>query len=123
VSRKLLIVLFAFVVVGTLVFAAGGLASPATGLPVAVTPATPCPVAGCTQVDGGCHAAGPAPVPDGSFEMVCPHVIGCSDAGCHAWDRIESASLRSRPSDASLNLWIIVPVVLVVGLVALVRKL
>jgi hypothetical protein len=121
-TRKLLITLIVFAIVGVLVFVAGRLASPAVALPEAITAGTPCPVAGCLQPDGACHSAAPAPVPDGSFEMLCPRVVGCADVDCHAWERIEASSMRSKPSDASLNLWIIVPVVLVVGLVLLVRK-
>jgi hypothetical protein len=98
------------------------LASPAVALPEKITNATLCPVAGCAQPDGVCHAAASAPVPDGTFEMSCPRVSGCADANCHAWERIEATALRSQPSDASMNLWIIVPVLLIVGLVALVRK-
>jgi hypothetical protein len=123
VVRRFLIGLLPFAVVGVLVFAAAWLASPSVALPQAIAPTTPCPVAGCTQPDGACHAAALAPQPDGSFEMSCPRVEGCADVDCHAWDRISTSAQRSRPSDASLNLWILAPVLLVVGLVLLVRKL
>ncbi|MDR1422505.1 MAG: hypothetical protein LBI64_06555 [Coriobacteriales bacterium] len=119
--KKLLISFLLFVVVGALVFATGRLASPAVALPEMIVETTPCPVATCVQPDGACHAAAPAPIPDGTFAMSCPRVEGCADTSCHAWERIET-SLRSQPSDISLNLWIIVPVLLCVGLVALVRK-
>ncbi|MDR1184304.1 MAG: hypothetical protein LBK67_05860 [Coriobacteriales bacterium] len=119
--RKLLLALLAFGLVGALTFLVGwAVGQPTTALPERITAATVCPVAGCAQADS-CHAATPAPVPDGSFEMLCPRTEGCADVECHAWDRIETT--RGRPSDASLNLWILAPVVLVVGLVLLIRKL
>jgi hypothetical protein len=108
--------------VGGLVLIVGWAAGqPSVAAPQRITAQTACPVAGCTQPDGSCHAAAAPPSPDGSFEMVCPRITGCSDIECHAWNRIDSTS--SKPNDVSLNLWIIVPVVLAVGLVLLVRKL
>jgi hypothetical protein len=113
-----------FALVGALVYSGVALsASPEVGLPQRIAATTPCPVAGCVQPDGACHAAAPAPEPDGSLTMQCPQVAGCTDVACHAWERIEAGALRGKPSDASMNLWILAPVVLVVGLVALVRKL
>jgi hypothetical protein len=119
--KKLLIVIAPFLVFGLVTFGAAALASPdAVAVPEAITSTTPCPVVGCAQTDGACHAAKPAPVPDGSFEMSCPRVKGCSDIQCHAWDRIEAT--RYKPSDVSLNLWILAPVLLTIGLVLIVRK-
>jgi hypothetical protein len=119
--RKLLLALFAFGLAGVLILLVGwATGQPAATLPERITATTVCPVAGCAQADG-CHAAKPAPVPDGSFEMLCPRTEGCADVECHAWDRIETT--RGKPSDVSLNLWILTPVLLVVGLVLLIRKL
>jgi len=119
--KKLLLTFVAFAFVGVLAFGAAWAASPqSVALPQAISADTPCPVAGCTQPDGGCHAASPAPEPDGTFLMVCPRIDGCSDAKCHAWERIDS--LRSKPSDAAMNLWIIAPVVFVLALVLIVKK-
>jgi hypothetical protein len=124
VLKRLLLTLALFLFVGVLVFFAGrSYDGQSVALPQPITAATPCPVAGCTQPDGACHAAAPAPAPDGSFEMACPRITGCVDSDCHAWERIEASAMRGKPSDASLNLWILAPVVLIVGLVVLVRKL
>jgi hypothetical protein len=90
-------------------------------LPEPIVSDVPCPVAGCTQPDGACHAAAAAPIPDGSFEMVCPKVKGCADTTCHAWDRLTTH--YTKPSDSSLNLWILAPVVFTVALVLIVRKM
>ena len=45
---------------------------------------------------------------------------GCSSVECHAWDSLMDRYHQA--SDASLNLWIIMPVVLVIALVLVVRK-
>jgi hypothetical protein len=122
VFKKLIITVAAFAVVAILVFAAGMAAAPGeVGAPQAITAATPCPVAACTQPDGGCHAGAEAPQPDGTFEMACPKVDGCTNASCHAWDSLTNH--YNKPIDASLNLWILTPVVVVVGLVLLVLKM
>ncbi|HIT51664.1 MAG TPA: hypothetical protein IAA95_05630 [Candidatus Aveggerthella excrementigallinarum] len=52
-------------------------------------------------------------------ESACP-VVGCASGECHAWDSLTDRYHQA--SDASLNLWILAPVVLVVGLVLLVKK-
>jgi hypothetical protein len=119
--RKGIIVIAIFVLVSAAVFGTAALAAPAqVTLPQVITADTRCPVAGCTQKEG-CHAAGPAPAIDGSFEMTCPKVTGCTDVNCHAYDRLTSH--YNKPSDASLNLWIVAPVLFVVGLVLIVKKL
>ncbi len=51
--------------------------------------------------------------------MVCPEA-GCASLECHAWDTLTGRYHQA--SDASLNLWILAPVVFVVGLVLLVKK-
>lgn len=119
--KKLLITFMAFAFVGILVFLVGWAgATQEVALPQRITPEVLCPVAGCAQREE-CHAAAKPPFPDGTFEMICPRVRSCSDTDCHAWDRIEAT--RSKPSDASMNLWILAPVILVVTLVVIVRKL
>ena len=59
------------------------------------------------------------PQPDGIHEMNCPEA-SCSSVECHAWDTLTSRYHQA--SDASLNLWILAPVVGVVALVMLVKK-
>jgi hypothetical protein len=120
--KKLVLMLATFAIAGVLVFVIGWASnSQSVALPQRITEETPCPVAGCLQPDGACHTASAPPAPDGSFAMTCPRIEGCSDVQCHAWDRIEAT--RSKPSDASMNLWILAPVVFVLGLVIIVRKL
>lgn len=120
-SCRMLVTIVVFIFVGALCFLAGSCAGqPVVALPQAITDDTPCPVAGCTQAEA-CHAAAPAPEPDGNFVMSCPIDKGCASTDCHAWSHI--SDLRMRPSDIAMNLWIITPVVLVLALVALVRKL
>ncbi|MDR1014809.1 MAG: hypothetical protein LBL86_07525 [Coriobacteriales bacterium] len=120
--KRLAVTCLFFVLVAASVYPALTATAPeGASLPERITPDTPCPVAGCTQPDGGCHAAAAAPVPDGGFVMLCPKVEGCADATCHAWDRL-TAHYR-RPSDSSMNLWILAPVLFTVGLVLLVRKI
>lgn len=74
-----------------------------------------CPVAGCVADE--CHAGSPYPEPDGSFTMTCPK-RGCVSTECHAWS--ELTGHYNAPSDMSLNLWLMVPTVLVVVLVLVV---
>jgi hypothetical protein len=120
--KRAFITVFVFVLVGAVAFGAAALAAPAqVALPQVITADTPCPVAGCTQPDGLCHAAAVPPEADGSFEMLCPRAAGCTDTTCHAQERLTGH--YNRPSDMSMNLWILAPVVLIVGLVLLVRKL
>lgn len=115
--RKTLIALAAFLLVGACVFGAGSLADPAVGLPQAIAEDSPCPATACAS--GECHGFGDVPLPDGVHEMECPEA-SCSSVECHAWDAL--AERYYRPSDASLNLWVLAPVALVVGLVLLVKK-
>ncbi|MDR1422259.1 MAG: hypothetical protein LBI64_05275 [Coriobacteriales bacterium] len=118
-ARRLILTVIVFLLVGVVVFAVTRLGGgDVVALPQRIAVDTTCPVAGCMQPDGACHAAGPYPTPDGNFLMNCPRVVGCTDTNCHAWDRIEG--MRSKPSEASMNLWILAPVLLVVALVAMV---
>ena len=114
--RRFLITLAAFAVVGACVFAVGIAADPATGIR-AVEVDSPCPAVGCAS--GSCHGFDDVPEPDGATEMACPEA-SCASVECHAWDTL--ADRYYRPSDASLNLWVLAPVALVVGLVLLVKK-
>ena len=114
--RKLLITLAVFVLAGGLVLAAGIAAEPATGVH-AVPVVSPCPVTGCAN--GACHGVDDVPEADGVAEMTCPEA-GCASVECHAWDSLTTRYHQA--SDASLNLWLLAPVALVVGLVLIVRK-
>ena len=105
--RKAIITLATFFFAGVVVFGAVAAASPAVGLPRPIEPHSPCPVVGCAS--GSCHGFGDVPEP------------GCASVECHAWDTL--ATRYHRASDASLNLWILAPVVLVGLLVLIVRKL
>lgn len=79
---------------------------------------SPCPAVGCAS--GACHGFGTVPSPDGVHEMSCPEA-GCASTECHAWDAL--VGRYHQASDASLNLWIVMPTVLVLGLVLVVRAL
>ena len=116
--KKILIWLVVFLGVGGLVFGAGFLIDERVELPQAIAADSPCPVVGCAS--GSCHGFDDVPDPDGVHELTCPEV-SCSSLDCHAWDTLNSRYHRA--SDASLNLWVLAPVLLVLGLVVLVRKL
>ena len=115
--KKTLITLAAFLVVGACVFGVGMLADPSVGLPQAVAEDSPCPATSCAS--GECHGFGDVPEPDGATEMECPEAA-CASVECHAWDTLTERYCS--PSDASLNLWLLAPTALVVGLVLLVKK-
>lgn len=115
--KKTLITLAAFLVVGACAFGAGALADPSVGLPQAVAEDSPCPATSCAS--GQCHGFGDVPEPDGATEMECPEAA-CASVECHAWDTLTERYCS--PSDASLNLWLLAPTALVVGLVLLVKK-
>ena len=116
--KKTIVTLAAFLLVGACVFAAGAAADPSVGLPQAIGADSPCPATRCAS--GECHGFDDVPEPDGATEMECPKA-SCASAECHAWDTLMDRYYQ--PSDASLNLWILAPVALVVGLVLLVKKL
>jgi hypothetical protein len=121
VIRNVIVTTVIFIVAAVAVFAIAAAATSSVKLPAVIDAQTPCPVAGCTQPDGSCHAGNPSPIPDGSFSMSCPKVQGCSDISCHAGNRLSTHF--NKPSDASLNLWILAPVILAMGLIFLVRKM
>ncbi|MEQ3361724.1 hypothetical protein [Raoultibacter massiliensis] len=115
--KKTLITLAAFLLVGACAFGAGALADPSVGLPRAIAEDSPCPATSCAS--GECHGFGDVPEPDGVHEMECPEAA-CASVECHAWDTLTERYYS--PSDASLNLWLLAPTALVVGLVLLVKK-
>ena len=101
---------------GAAVAAAGARAAPSTGV-ARIEPGSPCPVAGCAS--DACHGFDDVPEPDGVHEMTCPEA-SCASTECHAWNSLTTRYHQA--SDASLNLWVLAPVALVVGLVLIVRK-
>lgn len=115
--RKYAITAAVFAVLAALVLGVGALVEPQTAV-LPVRDDSPCPVTGCAS--GECHGFGAVPEPDGVTEMVCPEA-GCASTECHAWDTL--VGRYHQTSDASLNLWLLMPVALVVGLTALVRGL
>ena len=115
--RKSLITILAFLIVGLIVFGVSVAVDPNVGTPVEITASTPCPATGCAS--GVCHGYADVPIPDGVTEMVCPEV-GCASVECHAWETLSTRYHQA--SDASLNLWVLAPVALVVALVLLVKK-
>lgn len=116
--KKTLVTIGIFLVVGCLVFGAGFAASPDTvGLPQAIKEDSSCPVVGCAS--GECHSFENVPDPDGVHEMDCPEA-SCASVECHAWDTL--ANRYYQPSDMSLNVWILAPALLVIGLILIVRK-
>lgn len=116
--RKIAITLAVFLIVGVGVYGAGRIVNASVGLPHPIVPDSPCPVVGCAN--GSCHGFDNVPKPDGVHEMSCPEV-SCASLECHAWNTLETRYYQ--PSDSSLNLWILAPVVLIVGLVIIVRKM
>lgn len=60
-----------------------------------------------------CHGYDAVPEPDGHSEMRCPEA-GCASVECHGWDTLTGRyhhGLRY-----VLDLWILMPVTLVLGL-------
>lgn len=115
--KKVVLTLAAFLVAGACVLGAGFALEPESALkPVAAD--SPCPVVGCAS--GECHGFDDVPEPDGVHEMSCPEAT-CADVECHAWDTLQGRYKQA--SDASMNIWILAPVALVVALVVLVGAL
>ena len=107
-------ILVALVVAVTLV---GFAMAPSTAIqPIAAD--SPCPATGCAS--GACHGFDAVPEPDGVHEMVCPEA-GCASLECHGWDSL--IGRYHQASDMSLNVWILMPVALVLGLWLLVRRM
>ncbi|BCA88131.1 MULTISPECIES: hypothetical protein [Adlercreutzia] len=95
----------------------GFAAAPSTAIqPIAAD--SPCPAAGCAS--DACHGFEAVPEPDGAHEMVCPEA-GCASTECHGWGSL--IERYHQASDMSLNVWILMPVALVLGLWLLVRRM
>lgn len=116
--KKLLILLGTFLLLGVLVWSAAKFANPSVSFPQAIDESSPCPATMCAS--GVCHGFDNVPIPDGVHEMECPE-SGCASLECHAWDALSSRYHRT--SDMSLNLWILLPALLVGGFtILLLRK-
>ena len=117
--KKLICVIAAFALAAACVFiAASSFVPESVGAPRHIDAASPCPATGCAG--GECHDYANVPDPDGVHEMVCPEST-CSSVECHAWDTLVSGGYRSA-SDASLNLWVLGPVVFFGGLILVLKK-
>lgn len=117
--KKFVIALVAFAVAFVAVYgvcAAAG-AKNNVGMPQEITAESPCPVVYCAS--GECHGFDNVPEPDGIHEMKCPEV-SCSSAECHAWETL--ANRYHQASDGSLNVWVLAPIMLVLGLVLIVKR-
>lgn len=97
---------------------AAGFAAEPTSAIQPITADSACPAAGCAS--GECHGFANVPEPDGINEMVCPEA-GCASVECHAWDSLTGRYHQA--SDMSLNVWILMPVALVLGLWQITRAL
>lgn len=115
--KKLLATFAVFLLFCALVFAAGQAADRDVSLPQPITGESACPVAECAS--GTCHGFADVPQPDGEHEMACPEA-SCSSVECHAWDTL--GSRYHQASDASMNLWIFFPAMLVLALVLFIRR-
>ena len=99
--KKLICVIAAFALAAACVFIAASVSSESVGAPQHIDAASPCPATGCAS--GECHES------------------TCSSVECHAWDTLVSGGYRSA-SDASLNLWVLGPVVFFGGLILVLKK-
>ena len=116
--RKTILIALLFLLVGICIFGIASRFDSSVGLPQPITVESKCPVAGC--MNESCPGFDNIPQPDGMHEMLGPE-NGCASVKCHAWDALRSRYHQA--SDASLNLWILAPVVLVLVLVLLVKRL
>lgn len=114
--KKLGIILIVFLLTGLCVFVVGSFAEPSTGVSP-ITQSSPCPATSCAS--GRCHGFGDVPQPDGVHSMTCPKA-GCESASCHAWETLSTRYHQA--SDASLNLWVLAPALLVVVLMLVIGK-
>lgn len=116
--KKLAITLVVMLALCGLTLGVGALARPGQApLPIPIEDSSPCPATGCAS--GTCHGFDDVPEPDGVHEMICPEA-GCASVECHAWDTL--LGRYHQASDASLNLWILMPVALVIALAFVIRK-
>ena len=113
--KKLLAVLALLAAIAVVIAVGFALAPGSAIRPIAAD--SPCPVVGCAS--GRCHGFDDVPDPDGVQEMTCPEA-SCASVECHGWETL--GSRYHQASDASLNLWVLMPVVLVVALVGIARK-
>ena len=116
--RKAGIALTVFVLVSATVFGAAAAVSGDIALPRPITESSACPATGCAS--GSCHGFDDVPEPDGVHEMACPEMT-CASAECHAWDTLMGGYRQA--SDASLTLWIVVPVVVTLALTLIIKRL
>ena len=116
--RKTALTTALFLTLSLIVFSAIFLIRDDVSAPLLITEEAPCPAVGC--VSGECHGYEEIPEPDGVSEMHCPEVT-CADTECHAWSQLIEGDYN-KASDASLNLWVLAPVILTVSLVLIVRK-
>ncbi len=117
--KRLICVVVAFLLAAACVFAAASVSLQSVGAPQAIDASSPCPATGCAS--GECHDYEHVPQPDGVHEMSCPE-SSCASTECHAWETLTGGGYRSA-SDASLNLWVLGPVVFFGGLVLLLKKM
>ena len=113
--KKLLAVLALLAAIAAVIAVGFALAPDSAIRPIAAD--SPGPVVGCAS--GSCHGFDDVPDPDGVHEMTCPEA-SCASVECHGWETL--GSRYHQASDASLNLWILMPVALVVALVGIARK-
>lgn len=107
--------LFAAACVGLVLGASASMAGVEPLQPIQVD--SPCPATGCA--DGRCHDYDAVPEPDGVALMACPE-SPCTSEACHGWDTL--VDRYHKASDASLNLWIVLPALLAIGLVVVVKR-
>ncbi len=117
-AKRLICVIAAFALASACVFAAASVSSASVDLPRTIDASSPCPATGCAS--GECHDYANVPAPDGIHEMACPEST-CASTECHAWETLVGGGYRSA-SDASLNLWVLGPVVFFGGLILLLKK-
>ena len=117
--KKFLLAVLGFAVCGVVVYAACAAigADEGVGMPQPINADSPCPVVYCAS--GECHGFDNVPEPDGIHEMKCPEV-NCYSTECHAWETL--ASRYHQASNGSLNLWVLAPILLVLGLVIIVKR-
>ena len=115
--RRIAIVVCAFLVAGAALFGAASMGDSSVGLPRPITEQSACPAVGCAS--GECHGFDDVPEPDGIHEMTCPEG-SCASVECHAWQTLSNRYHQA--SDMSLNVWLLVPAVLVCAAVVIVRK-
>lgn len=117
--KRLICTIAAFALVAACVFLAASVSSKSVAAPQAIDASSPCPATGCAS--GECHDYANVPQPDGVHEMSCPE-SSCASTDCHAWGTLTSGGYRSA-SDASLNLWVLGPVVFFGGLILLLKRM